>query len=353
MSTRKSNKKNINSETKNNSKKNILIKKNKVKKINNKTIKIKKFCIKEQIFGLIELGRPIEWSKSLLNMFLAALMVFYVYNIFPEPLLFIIGFLSVAFLWSGLYALNDYTDWKIDLLHETKKNRPIPSGKVTPKQGFVFSICLILLSFLIPFFLGNFLLFLCLSAMLLNQLFYTMKPYRLKSRKVFDIVSGSMINPFFRYFSGIIIFVSLSKLLNNAFPILPIIFVVGIQFSGYSLYRLFSKNHDKKVNMKSSVALLPEKLIKTISYSVLVLSIISYFLLLLNGLFFRFDFLGFLPPQYFLAIIIVALFVFAMPSLRNAIINPNNANMKTSYRLLYLMNIFFIVGNLIVFILFR
>ncbi|MDD4251122.1 MAG: UbiA prenyltransferase family protein [Candidatus ainarchaeum sp.] len=307
----------------------------------------------QKIFGLIELGRPIEWSKSLLNMFLAALMVYYIYNIFPNPIVFLIGFASVAFLWSGLYALNDYTDWKIDLLHPIKKNRPIPSGKVTPKQGFIFSIILILISFSITFLINNFLLFFCLSAMLLNQLLYTMEPYRLKSRKVFDVISGSMINPFFRYFSGIVLFISFSRLVSNPFPILPIIFVVGIQFSGYSLYRLFSKSHDTKIKMKSSVALLPEKLIKTVSYFVLAISILSYFLLLVNGLFFQNKLLGFLPPQYFLAIIIVALFVLSIPSLRLAILNPQKADMKSSYRLLYLMNVSFVIANLIIFIFLR
>ena len=189
--------------------------------------------------------------------------------------------------------------------------------------------------------------------MLLNQLLYTMEPYRLKSRKVFDVISGSMINPFFRYFSGIVLFISFSRLVSNPFPILPIIFVVGIQFSGYSLYRLFSKSHDTKIKMKSSVALLPEKLIKTVSYFVLAISILSYFLLLVNGLFFQNKLLGFLPPQYFLAIIIVALFVLSIPSLRLAILNPQKADMKSSYRLLYLMNVSFVIANLIIFIFLR
>ncbi len=311
------------------------------------------YTLKEKIFGLIELGRPIEWSKSFLNMFLAMLIAFYVYNAFFDLNLFLIGFFSVAFLWSGLYALNDFTDYKIDALHNTKKNRPIPSGKVSPKQGFIFSIVLILSSFLIALFLNNFLLFLCLLAMLTNQLLYTTKPYRLKSRKIFDVISGSMINPFFRYLSGLVLFVSFYRLTTMPFPILPVLFVIGIQFGGYSLYRLFSKSHDKKVNMKSSVALLPENLIKLLSYSVMGIAIISYLGLILNGATLQINWLGFLPLQYLIATGIIILFIILIPDIRQAIIDPKNANMKTSYRTLYLMNIIFILANAVIFFFFR
>ncbi|MBT4192047.1 MAG: UbiA family prenyltransferase [Candidatus Diapherotrites archaeon] len=309
----------------------------------------KKYPCFQKFLGLIELGRPIEWSKSLLNMVLAALMVFYIYNIGLDLFVFIAGFLSVAFLWSSQYALNDYTDWKIDLIHATKKKRPIPSGKVTPKQGLVFSIVLLIASFAIAFALQNGLLVICLLAMLTNQLFYTTKPWRLKSRKGFDIISGSMVNPFFRYFSGIVLFVPGTILLTQGTPILPILFVVGIQFSGYTLYRLFSKGHDKKVKMKSTVAMLPEKRVKQVAYIVMLIAGLSYIGLILNGTFFRITWLGYLPVQFFGAIAIVLLF---SPLLKDAIKKPQNAKLDTSYRTLYIMNIAFVLGNVIIFLLF-
>ena len=311
------------------------------------------YTLKEKLLGLAELGRPVEWSKSLLNMFLAALMAYYIYNAAINPFVFIAGFLSVAFLWSGLYALNDYTDWKIDLIHSTKKNRPIPSGKVTPKQGFIFSIVLIIAAFVIAALLNSVLLGICLGAMLVNQLLYTMKPYRLKTRKVFDIISGSMINPFFRYMSGIVIFVSFYRLITYPMPIFPILFVIGIQLSGYTLYRLFSKKHDKKVKMKSTVAMFSEKKVKIFAYSVMGVAILSYLGLLVNGLTYNIKWLGFLPPQYILAIVIVLAVILIQPSLRGAILDPQKADMKSSYRLLYGMNIAFVLANLIIFILFR
>jgi 4-hydroxybenzoate polyprenyltransferase len=309
----------------------------------------KTYSLFEKILGLLELGRPIEWSKSLINMLLAVLMVYYIYNISLDFYIFVAGFLSVAFLWSALYALNDYTDWKIDKLHDTKKKRPIPCGKVSPKQGLAFSVILLTASFGISFALNNFLLVLCLLAMLANQLFYTTKPWRLKSRKGFDIISGSMVNPFFRYFSGIVLFVPAAVLVSQATPILPIIFVVGIQFSGYTLYRLFSKGHDKKVKMKSTVALLPEKMVKQVAYIVMLIAGLSYIALILNGTFFKIAWLGYLPWQFVGAIAIVLCF---SPLLKDAIKKPQNAKLDTSYRTLYIMNIAFIIGNAAIFLLF-
>lgn len=313
-------------------------------------IKKKKWTLKERLLGLGELGRPIEWSKPLMNMTLAAFISFYVYNSIVDPMIFITGFFSVAFLWSGLYALNDFTDWKIDALHDVKKERAIPSGKVSPRQGLLFSIILILSSFTLAFLLNNFLLILCLGIMMLNQFLYTMKPYRFKSRKGLDMISGSMINPVFRYLSGIVLFVSFFRLTNTPFPILPIIFVVGLQFSGYSLYRSFSSNHDKKVKMQSTVALMSEGKVKAMSYSAMAIGVIAYFLILINGATFQEKWLGYIPLQYAWAIVGVILLV---PLLKDAILSPSKADMKKSYLTTYIMTIAFITLNWLIFFFLR
>ena len=92
----------------------------------------------------------------------------------------------------------------------------------------------------------------------------------------------------------------------------------------------------------------PEKYVKGVAYGVMGIAILSYFGLLVNG-FFKIGAIGFLPPQYFGAIIIVAIVVLAIPSLRNAIISPQKADLKNSYRILYGMNVAFILGNAIIF----
>ncbi|MEK6959523.1 MAG: UbiA family prenyltransferase [Nanoarchaeota archaeon] len=311
-------------------------------------LKVKKYNIVERIAGFVELGRPMEWSKSILNMMLALLMAFYVYQAGVNLWTFVAGFFSVAALWSGLYALNDWTDWKIDLIHPVKRNRPIPSGKVSPLQGLIFAVLLVLISFGIAFALNKALLVVCLFAMVVNQYLYTIEPFRFKSRKGLDMISGSMVNPFFRYMSGLVLFVPPAALFSQITPILPLLFVIGIQFSGYSLYRLFSKSHDKLVHMKSTVALVPEQKVKLMSYSVILIAVVSYMLMFINFFFFKFEWLGFIPGQYLYPIAIALIF---LPFMREAIMDPVKANMKSQYRIIYIMTMIFIFGNFAVFIL--
>jgi hypothetical protein len=61
--------------------------------------------------------------------------------------------------------------------------------------------------------------------------------------------------------------------------------------------------------------------------------------------------LGYLPIQFGLAAIIVVIFLMLIPELRAAVLDPKKANMKKSYRTLYLMNVAFILGNALIFVL--
>ena len=320
-----------------------------VQKKGEKAATARKYSPLERLHGFAELGRPLEWSKSLLNMTLATFLAFYCFNAVISLAVFVQGFFSVAFLWSGLYTLNDYTDRFIDAKHEVKKGRPIPSGRVSPAQAMGFACVLFALSFMLAFMLDSIMLVIFLLVMVLNQILYTMHPFRLKSRKIFDFISGSMVNPVFRYFSGMALFVAPYAMLTTFQPVLPLIFVVGFQFGGYSMYRMFSKKHDLSHKMKSSVALMNEKKVKTASYIAVAAAALSYLLLILNGATIRNTQLGFLPLQYLLAVIPIIIFI---APLKNAMTNPQKANMRLSYWATYLATIVFIIGNAIIFFLF-
>ncbi|VVB75828.1 4-hydroxybenzoate octaprenyltransferase [uncultured archaeon] len=290
------------------------------------------FSLGERLYGFWEMMRPMEWSKSLLNMSIALLMAFYVYNVPTSLGIFVAGFFSVALLWSGLYTLNDFTDWKIDLLHATKKKRPIPSGRVTPMQALTFSVILILISFFIAFLLNNALLVGCLLVMLLNQWLYTSRPFRFKERKGLDMISGSMINPIFRYLAGLFLFVTLAETLTSAFPVLPVLIVLFFQSGGYALYRLSSKGHDKKVNMKSTAASLPQKLIKKASHWVIAFGFIGVLFLFINNITFQNPWVGYVP-LYFLAGMIPI--IFAIPTMRGVLRTPAKATAPSTYSKVY------------------
>ena len=239
------------------------------------------------------------------------------------------GFLAVGpLLWGGLYTLNDVVDFEKDQKHDVKKNRPIPSGLVSPNMGFILFMATTIAAFAIGFFIIQKPLFiLCLAAMLVNQLLYTLKPFELKKKPVMDFVSGSLVNPFFRFYSGWF----LVKEAFNA-PLELVVFVVAIQFGGYSLYRLASKKHEEELNYRSSVVVFGEEKIRSAAYIAIALAGAAYFLATFNGVLpFRYFFLG-------------AASLVAFPLYVSALKNPQEMNMRLVYNLIYANYALFIIG---------
>jgi len=295
------------------------------------------------VSGLLHLMRPAEWSKSLGNMVLAAIVAAYVLGAQPELLRFALGFASVALLWSGLYALNDFTDWQKDALHPVKRKRAIPSGVVSPAAGLVFSTALLVASFAIALVFSLGMLFIvCLLAMLSNQLLYTLKPWNFKKRPILDLVSGSMVNPLFRYYAGWVLFM---PAFNS--PLLPLLFVVGLQLGGYGLYRMSGKGFEKKQSYKSSVVLFGERNLKLVYYAALAIAGLSFLGLCVNSIAaVSPKLLGRLPLP-FLALGMVMLAV--APLYKTALRKPQEMDMRKMYWLTYAQNLVFIGGMTVLF----
>jgi 4-hydroxybenzoate polyprenyltransferase len=110
------------------------------------------------------------------------------------------GAILLAFVVSGLvssvnYALNEILDAPFDAQHPTKRDRPIPSGRVrvapllvltAPVALLAFGLCRLLLA---PPVLG------WLGALFLAGLAYNLPPIRLKDRPYLDVVTESVTNP--------------------------------------------------------------------------------------------------------------------------------------------------------------
>lgn len=298
------------------------------KKVSVKILDCPVYSLLEILIGLLKLLRPPEWTKSLGNMLIAYIAATGFTANLDWGLLFW-GFLAVGpLLWGGLYTLNDVVDFEKDQKHDVKKNRPIPSGLVSPNTGFILSMVTIIASFAIGFFIIQKPLFiLCLAAMLLNQLLYTLKPFELKKKLFMDFVSGSLINPFFRFYSGWF-------LVMGAFnaPLELVVFVIAIQFGGYSLYRLASKKHEEELKYKSSVVVFGEKKIRTAAYIAIILGGAAYFFATFSGV---------LPFKYFF---LGAASLVAFPLYVSALQNPQEMNMRFVYNLIYAHYALFIAG---------
>ncbi len=276
--------------------------------------------------GLIKLTKPLQWSKSFGNMLIGFVLASRFLSF--DLALFLAGFIAVGpLLWSGLYTLNDFTDWKKDKLHPVKKNRPIPVGEVSPKLAFVIGIFLILGAFVIAIFLNNFLFLVCLAAMLVNQVLYTFKPFEFKKKPVIDLISGSIINPFLRFYSGWVLVVPAF----NA-PIEIVLFILAVQFGGFTLYRLASTQHEKEQGYKSSVVVFSQSAIKIVSYFGLGIGILAFLIAIFNGV------LG----LKFLWLAVLSFF--AVPLYWKAISSPQKMDMHKAYRTIYIHYFLFVIG---------
>ena len=89
----------------------------------------------------ITILRPKQWLKNGLILFPAffSLSILNV-DVFTELIVITLGFCLLA---SAIYIFNDISDIKGDLLHPSKKNKPIASGKISRK--IAISLYLILL----------------------------------------------------------------------------------------------------------------------------------------------------------------------------------------------------------------
>jgi 4-hydroxybenzoate polyprenyltransferase len=111
-----------------------------------------------------------------------------------------IGALVLAFVVSGLvssvnYAVNEILDAPFDARHPTKRDRPIPSGRVRVGPLLVLTAAVALLAFglswwlLPPAVLGG------AGALFLAGLVYNLPPLRLKDWPYLDAVTESLTNP--------------------------------------------------------------------------------------------------------------------------------------------------------------
>ncbi|MFH1403328.1 MAG: UbiA prenyltransferase family protein [Candidatus Altiarchaeota archaeon] len=116
----------------------------------------------------LQMLRAHQWYKNLV-IFLA---LFFTKNIFNHVLLYktFLGFISLCFISSAYYILNDIKDRDADKKHPEKKTRPIASGRVSVSEGYAvsgllfISSCVIGYNLSIPFMVFPVILFISSNA---------------------------------------------------------------------------------------------------------------------------------------------------------------------------------------------
>lgn len=97
----------------------------------------------------ITIVRPYQWYKNLL---------IFVGIIFAEKLSetnlyleVILGFFMLSFMSGVNYIINDVIDIEKDKIHPEKRNRPLPSGKISKNKAIVYAALLFVLSVSVSF----------------------------------------------------------------------------------------------------------------------------------------------------------------------------------------------------------
>jgi 4-hydroxybenzoate polyprenyltransferase len=126
--------------------------------------------------------RPHQWVKNLflfIPPFFAGIL--FHFNIITD---LIFGFFAFSFAASAVYIFNDTKDIKNDLLHPSKKYRPIASGKISIAVAYIMIIILLSCSILISLNLNTDFLLIIITYLSLN-LFYSLG---LKNIAILDIM---------------------------------------------------------------------------------------------------------------------------------------------------------------------
>ena len=134
---------------------------------------------------LIEILRPHQWYKNLL-IFMPIIFSTNLRNVELYPIV-LTGFVLLCCISSVNYIINDLRDIEADKKHPEKRNRPLPSGRISKRQALIYAIFLFIISISVSFYL-NALFGASVLALFLTVLIYTLY---LKNIVFIDVITIS------------------------------------------------------------------------------------------------------------------------------------------------------------------
>lgn len=166
----------------------------------------------------IKLLRVNHWFKNLF-IFFGVVYAFWIGDNSLNILLIIkiLGaFFLASFVSSANYIINQIADKEFDKKHPLKKQRPIPSGKISIELPFFLSLVIFLVSFGIANLYYSFNFSVLIFIFWIAGIIYNIKPLRLKDVPYLDVISESANNPI-RFLIGWLV------IMPNTFPHLEIL----------------------------------------------------------------------------------------------------------------------------------
>jgi heme o synthase len=99
-----------------------------------------------QVRNYYELTKPKIWYLLVFTAFASALTASLLFNVYVPPLTWILIIGGVAAGSAAADTLTSYNDRDIDAIMERTKARPIPSGRISPKNALIFGLILAVIS---------------------------------------------------------------------------------------------------------------------------------------------------------------------------------------------------------------
>jgi heme o synthase len=134
-----------------------------------------------------ELTKPKIWYLLVFTAFGAALTASFLFDISVTPLTWILLLGGVAAGSAAANTLTGYNDRDIDAIMERTKNRPIPSGRISPRHALIFGLILAAISLVCAWFINIWALGLMAFGLFDNIIIYSKW---LKRRSQSNIILG-------------------------------------------------------------------------------------------------------------------------------------------------------------------
>lgn len=184
----------------------------------------------------------------------------------------VIGLAVSLISFNFIYSFNSWSDWRNDEVN--KPSRPIPAGRVKPRQAFIYSMILLALAFAYPIFVYRSSLTLFLFWLLpILGLLYSAKPIYLKKYSFLAILTISLI---------LIIPLLLGYFMNAVdFKLVPFFLILFIFcLTIIPLKDIEDAKGDKKAGIKSLLLVVGQK--KLLFFSLIGLTINFCLTILVN-----------------------------------------------------------------------
>ena len=140
--------------------------------------------------GLLKTMRPRQWPKNGF-VFVAIFFDSKILDI-SSLLRTVIAFILLCLMSSAVYIMNDLADIESDRQHPTKKQRPLPSGKLSPTAALISGIVLASGSLVAGFLLAPALGWILLTYLVI-QIAYTFVLKKIVLLDVFTIATGFVL----------------------------------------------------------------------------------------------------------------------------------------------------------------